>query len=152
MTTSSDRIANLAAILNQRAAAPALEGSWQIHYLPAAPTEIPGISTVASEYEWARGTDLRIPKNGRFDVPGHGSVGVHSCHGTDPDRHCYVIFRGGLAIAYLTEHQWRPGTGGTFSPRDMTRHVFHASVSWIEPGVPDEVRRERKHEERMRRR
>lgn len=147
-----DRVANLKAILDVRHEAPELKGSWQIHYLTPIPTEIPGISTIASEHEWLKGADLRIPLNVRTAVLGHGSVEVTSCYGTDPDRHCFVIFRGGLAVAYLVEQRSRPGVDGSvFAPRDQTRHVTHAHVSWIEPGVPDQARRQRKHEERMRR-
>lgn len=121
--------------------------------MPTSMKELLDLRTSAPEVRWSwrkiDGEDLDdaavpdldwLTTSGQVD--GHGSVVVRSLWGNGSDRRDHVILRGGIAVAYVTE-QWNRYAHNV-RPRLVGATGYSVSVTWIEPGVPDHVRREQR--------
>jgi hypothetical protein len=89
---------------------------------------------------------LDIIQAGEYAVPGHGPVSVRSTWPASADGHSLLMLRGGLAVAWICYRAERV----CVSVRPMRGGTAHSiRVEWVEPDVPDHVRRSRRHAERL---
>ncbi len=137
----------LGSLLNLRSNFPDIKAEWleagdgaeifgvPTDYTPAINTD--GQDKIEQDFDWLnsptshtamlRGLYHQI---GRFNVAGHGSVEITGCYHPRAFETCSIVFRGGLAICFIST-KFTAASGS---------HRF-AEVSWIEPGVSDQDRR-----------